>query len=64
MDVGTLLKIAGIGLLVSVAYQVLEKSGRGEQAMLVSIGGIITVLVLLVQEVGGLLSTIRSIFGI
>ena len=64
MDVAVLLKIAGIGLLVSVAYQVLEKSGRSEQATLVSVGGIITVLVLLVQEIGGLLSTIRSIFGI
>ena len=64
MDVAALLKIAGIGILVSVAYQVLEKSGRNEQAMLVSVGGIITVLVLLVQEIGGLLSAIRTIFGI
>ena len=64
MDVAALLKIAGLGILVSVAYQVLEKSGRNEQAMLVSVGGIITVLVLLVQEIGGLLSAIRTIFGI
>ena len=64
MDVAALLKIAGIGMLVSVAYQILEKSGRSEQAMLVSVGGIITVLVLLMQEIGGLLSAIRGLFGI
>ena len=64
MDVTALLKIAGIGILVSVAYQVLEKAGRNEQAMLVSVGGVITVLVLLVQELSSLLSVIRSIFGI
>ena len=64
MDVATLLKIAGIGILVSIVYQILEKSGRSEQAMLVSVGGIVAVLVLLVQEIGGLLSAVRSIFGI
>lgn len=64
VDVADLLKIAGIGFLVAVAYHVLEKSGRSEQAMLVSVGGMITVLVLIVREIGGLLSAIRTIFGI
>ena len=50
MDTGLILKIAGIGLLVSVMYQVLSKSGREEQAMLVSLAGVIIILLMLVQE--------------
>lgn len=64
MDVATLLKIAGIGLLVSVVCQILDKSGKTEQSTLVSVGGIVVVLVLLVGEIGQLLSAIRAIFGI
>lgn len=64
MDTGLILKIAGIGLLVSVMYQVLSKSGREEQAMLVSLAGVIIILLMLVQELSDLINTIRNIFGI
>lgn len=64
MDVGLILKVAGVGLLVSAAYQILSKSGREEQAMLVSLTGVIIVLLMLVQEIGELMNTIRTIFGI
>ena len=59
-----LLKVAGIGILVTVAYQILHKSGRDEQAMLVSLAGLIIVLFMLVQEIGGLFETVESIFGL
>lgn len=64
MDTALVLKIAGIGLLCSVMYQVLSKSGRDEQAMLVSLAGVIIILLMLVNELSELISTIRSIFGI
>ena len=64
MDVTVIMKIAGIGILVSVVCQVLSKSGRDEQAMLVSIAGVVVVLLMLVDEIAALLSTIRTLFGI
>jgi len=64
MEVSLILKVAGTGLLVSVAYQILSKSGRDEQAMLVSITGIVIVLVMLIGEISELMNTIRSAFGI
>ncbi len=64
MDIGFLLRIAGIGMLVSILCQVLSKSGREEQATMVSIGGIILVLLMLVEELSGLLDTVRSVFGL
>ena len=48
MDVSLILKIAGIGVLVSVACQVLSRSGRDDQSTMVSIAGIIIVLFILI----------------
>ena len=63
LQIALLLKIAGVGLLVSVAYQILHKSGREEQATFISIAGVIIVMLLLVSEIDNLFSTIRSVFG-
>ncbi len=64
MDVGLVLRVAGVGMLVSVACQILGKSGRDEQAMLVSLAGIVLVLLMLVEEIGRLFDTIRGVFGV
>ena len=64
MDVTLVLKAAGVGLIVSVVYMILARSGREEQALLVSLTGVVIVLLLIVREIGELLDTIRSIFGI
>ncbi len=64
MDISLILKTAGIGLIVSVVCQILSKSGREEQAMLVSVAGVIIVILMLVKEIGSLIDTIRRIFGI
>ncbi|MBE6548229.1 MAG: stage III sporulation protein AC [Ruminococcaceae bacterium] len=63
MDIGIILKVAGVGILVSAASQILTKSGRDEQAMLVTVSGIIVVLIMLVQEIDELFSLVRSVFG-
>ncbi|MBR5552627.1 MAG: stage III sporulation protein AC [Clostridia bacterium] len=63
MDVNTVVKIAGIGILVAVACQVLTRAGRDDQASLVNLAGIIVVLMLLVEKIGNLFSTVKSIFG-
>ncbi len=64
MDISLILKAAGIGLIVSVVCQILSKSGREEQAMLVSVAGVVLVLLMLVKELGSLIDTIRRIFGL
>ncbi len=64
MDVSLILKVAGVGLLVTVAHQILSKAGRDEQAMLVTLSGIIIVLLMLVGEIGELFDTVRSVFGL
>lgn len=63
MDVSLIFKVAGIGVLVSIASSILNKSGRDEQAMLVTVSGIIVAMLMLVGEIGDLFSSVRSIFG-
>jgi stage III sporulation protein AC len=51
MDVNLIFKIAGIGILVAVLNILLSKSGRDEQALMITLGGLIVVLLMLVREI-------------
>lgn len=64
MDVSLIIKIAGVGMLITVTYQILQRAGRDEQAMMLSLAGIVLVLLLIVGEIGTLYGKIRDIFGI
>ena len=64
MDIGLILKVAGVGILVSVACQILSRSGREEHSLLVSLTGIVIILSMLVAEIGSLFTTIRQVFGL
>ncbi|MBE6688734.1 MAG: stage III sporulation protein AC [Ruminococcaceae bacterium] len=64
MDIAFILKIAGVGLTVAIAYQMLQRMGRDEQAILLSLAGVVMVLLLMVNEIERLFSSVRSIFGV
>lgn len=55
-------KIAGIGIIVSVVAQILNKSGRDEQGLMLIISGIIVVFLLLIGEMGELFDRIKDVF--
>lgn len=62
MDISLILKVAGVGILVTVACQILTRAGRDEQATLVSLAGIVIVLLMLVGQIGELFRTVREVF--
>ena len=64
MDISLIIKIAGLGILVAVASQILSKTGRDEQATFVTIAGIIVALMLLITQIRDLFDLIASVFGI
>lgn len=64
MDIGLILKVAGVGILVAAATQILSKSGRDEQSMLVTVAGIIVVLIMLIGEIEKLFELVCSVFGL
>ena len=63
MDVDLIFKIAGVGILVAVLNILLDKSGRSEQALMVTLGGLVVVLLVIVREISGLFGVIKSLFG-
>lgn len=63
MDISLILRIAGVGVLVSVVSAILNKSGRDEQGMLVTVAGIVVVMLMLVDEMGSLFDSVQSVFG-
>ena len=63
MDVDLIFKIAAIGIIVSVLNQLLDRSGREEQGMMVSLAGLVVVLVMLVREISDLFKLIKTLFG-
>ena len=64
MDISLIIKIAGLGMLVALASQILSKSGRDEQATFVTIAGILVSLMLLLSEIRNLFDMITAMFGI
>jgi stage III sporulation protein AC len=64
MDISLIIKIASVGILVAIASQILSKTGRDEQAMFVTIAGIVVTLMLLVSRIRELFDLILSVFGI
>lgn len=63
MEISLIIKMAGLGILVAVAAQILSKSGRDEQATFVTIAGILVALMLLVTQIRDLFDLITSVFG-
>ena len=63
MNVDLIFKIAGIGMIVAVLYQLLTRAGREEQALLTTIAGLVVVLLILTQEIGNLFDVIKNIFN-
>ena len=64
MDIDLIFKIAGPGIIVAVLNLVLKRAEREEQAMMTTLAGLIVVLVIIVQEIGGLFETVKSVFGL
>ena len=62
MDISLIFKIAGIGILISVIYQILVKAGREDQAMMVTMAGMIIVFSVIIKEVSALFDTVRTVF--
>ena len=64
MNIDSLLKIAGIGILVAVLHQILTRAGREDQAMMTTLAGMIIVLTVIVKEISSLFETVRTVFNL
>ena len=58
-DVEVLFKIAAIGIAIAILNQILNKAGREEQAMMVTLAGVIIVLAIVVKMISEFFETVK-----
>ena len=64
MDVDLIFQIAGVGIIVTVINQLLSRAGRDEQALLITIAGLVVVLFILTERIGELFDSVKLIFNL
>ena len=62
MELDLIFKIAGTGIIVAILYRLLVQAGREEQALMLSIGGLIVVMLLIINEISKLFDAVRTMF--
>lgn len=64
MDIGTIFKIAAVGIIITIVCQVLKKSDRDDIATIVSLVGLIIVLTVVVSMIADLFTQVKQLFDI
>ncbi|HWT27862.1 MAG TPA: stage III sporulation protein AC [Mobilitalea sp.] len=64
MDYSLLLRIALVGIVVSILNSILKQSGRDELVLLTSLSGLVLVLFWLLPYITELFKTIEQLFNI
>lgn len=63
MDISVVIKIAAVGIIVAVLNSVLSRSGRDDYALITVLAGIVAVLMMLLPQFSGLLSSVKSLLN-
>lgn len=64
MELDLIFIIAAVGIIVAVLNQILKKTDHDEQAMMLTVAGLVIVLMMLIPAIDELFGTIRSVFGL
>lgn len=64
MQIDIIFKIAAIGILLAVINQVLTKADKSEIATLVTLTGVVVVLLMVVNLISELFTTVKTLFGL
>lgn len=64
MDIDIIFKVGAIGIVVAVFNQILTRTGRDEQAMFITLAGVIVVMALIVNMMNELFMEVKTIFNL
>lgn len=64
MGIEVVFRIAGIGIAVAVACQLLKQTGRDDIAMITALAGLVIVITMVLSLLGSLFDSVRSVFGL
>lgn len=62
LDISLIFKIAGVGIIVILINKVLEASGKADYAVVTNLAGILIVLMMVINLVNKLFTTVRTMF--
>ena len=62
MEIALILKVAGVGILISVLNMILDKVDRKDWVTLTTLVGIVIVLGLVITEISDLFNTVITMF--
>ena len=63
MEVDIIFKIAAIGILTAIVGQILKQTGKDEISTLATLAGVIIVLIMVLNLLGDLFTTLKTIFN-
>ena len=64
MNIDLIFKIAAIGIIVAVLNQLLVRSGREEQALGVTLAGLVIVMMVMLQQISDLFALTKALFNL
>ena len=64
MELDLIFKIAAVGIIVAVLNQILKKTDHDEQAMMLTVAGLVIVLMMIIPAIDVLFGTIKNVFGL
>ena len=64
MELDLIFKITAVGIIVAILNLILKKTDHDEQAVMLTVAGIIIVLLMLIPEIKELFEMIQSVFGL
>ena len=62
MDISLIVKVAGVGLLISALNMVLDKADKKEWGTFTTLIGVVIVLGIVLTEISGLFNTVKTMF--
>ncbi len=63
MDVEIIFKIAAVGILTAIVGQILKQTGKDEISTLATLAGLIIVLIMVLNLLGDLFTTLKTLFN-
>ena len=64
MGIDIIFKIAAVGTITAIVGQVLKKADKEEIATLTTLAGLVIVLLMVLDMIGGLFDTLKTMFGL
>ena len=62
MDISLIIKVAGVGMLISIVNIVLEKADKKDWASFTTLAGVIIVLGMVLTEISAFFNTVKTMF--